>query len=216
MKRRAFLALCAALALSACAGKAQTAGSGTAGESASAGSAASPEPTEPEASPAAAEGKSLVIYFSATGNTAKVAQAIISQTGADSFEIVPAEPYTDADLNYSDDSCRANREQNDAGARPEISGSIENFEQYGTIYIGFPIWWGTIPRIINTLLDTYDFGGKTVLPFCTSGGSGISAAAGAIADAELEADVKTGLRLSASAANDCAAEVAAWIEECGV
>ena len=120
-----------------------------------------------------ATGESVVIYFSATGNTERVAGYIQEITGSDIIEIIPADEYTSADLNYSDDDCRANQEQNDDSARPEIANEID-IDSYDTIYLGFPIWWGDVPKIILTFLDTYDLSGKTVIPFCTSGGSGIS------------------------------------------
>lgn len=205
MKRRTFLALGAALALCACTGKTEAVSSLISG----AASSSSSVPSEEAAS--AAGGKSLVIWFSATGNTAKVAQEILAQTGADSFELVPAEPYTAADLDYNKDDCRANREQNDANARPALAGELPDGSEYDTVYLGFPIWWGTMPRIINTLLDACDFGGKTIWPFCTSGSSGISTAVSAIRNAEPDAEVKDGLRLSGSAAASCAADVANWL-----
>lgn len=120
-----------------------------------------------------ATGESVVIYFSATGNTERVAGYIQEITGSDIIEIIPADEYTSADINYSDDDCRANQEQNDDSARPEIANEID-VDSYDTIYLGFPIWWGDVPKIILTFLDTYDLSGKTVIPFCTSGGSGIS------------------------------------------
>ena len=120
-----------------------------------------------------ATGESVVIYFSATGNTERVAGYIQEITGSEIIEIIPADEYTSADLNYSDDDCRANQEQNDDSARPEIANEID-VDSYDTIYLGFPIWWGDVPKIILTFLDTYDLSEKTVIPFCTSGGSGIS------------------------------------------
>jgi putative NADPH-quinone reductase len=89
------------------------------------------------------------------------------------YEIKPAQPYTDADLNYNDKSSRSTKEQNDKSARPKISGSVENWEQYDTVFLGYPIWWGEEPRILDTFAESCDFSGKTVIPFCTSGGSGI-------------------------------------------
>lgn len=115
-------------------------------------------------------GKVLVAYFSATGNTRPVAERVAEVTGGDLFEIVPAQPYTAADLNYNTD-CRANAEQNDPDARPAIAGTVENMEQYDTVLIGYPIWWGSAPKIIHTFLETYDLSGKTVATFCTSGSS---------------------------------------------
>ena len=115
-------------------------------------------------------GKVLVAYFSATGNTRPVAEKVAEVTGGDLFEIVPAQPYTAADLNYNTD-CRANAEQNDPDARPAISSTVENMERYDAVLIGYPIWWGRAPKIIHTFLETYDLSGKTIATFCTSGGS---------------------------------------------
>ncbi len=127
-----------------------------------------PEPT-PEQS---GSSKTLVAYFSATGNTKGIAEkAAASLDNADLYEITPAQPYTPADLDYNND-CRTNREQDDASARPTISGSVENMEDYNMVFIGYPIWWGRSPKIIYTFLESYDFGGKTGIPFCTSGSSG--------------------------------------------
>ena len=115
----------------------------------------------------------LVIYFSRTGNTEKIAQYLIELTGADSYVIEAAVPYTDADIKYQDDNCRANKEQNDKTVRPEIANPIASIDSYDTIFLGYPIWWGQEPRIIDTFLESYDFSDKTLIPFCTSGSSGI-------------------------------------------
>ena len=128
------------------------------------------------------EQNTLVAYFSATGNTKKIAEYIAAYTGADSYDITPAIPYTTEDLNYSNSSCRANQEQNDASCRPEISGSVENMDNYDVVYIGYPIWWGEEPRIIDTFLESYDFSDKIVIPFCTSGSSSIAASENRIAN----------------------------------
>ena len=117
--------------------------------------------------------KVAVVYFSGTGNTKVIAEMIAEETDADIFEIVPAQAYTDADLNYNDDSCRANKEQNDNTARPEISNDLSATTEYDVIYLGHPIWWGTVPRIMQTYLETYDLSGATIYTFCTSGGSSI-------------------------------------------
>lgn len=113
-----------------------------------------------------------IIYFSATGNTEEVANYLGEITGGKVIQIIPKDEYTSSDLNYNNDDCRANREQNDDSARPEIANEIDT--NYEIIYLGFPIWWGDVPKIILTFLDTYDLDGKTVIPFCTSGGSSIS------------------------------------------
>lgn len=117
--------------------------------------------------------KVLVAYFSATGTTKTLAEYAADAMGADLYEIVPEEPYTDDDLNYSDRNTRATVEQNDKNVRPAISGSVENMEQYEIVFLAFPIWWGEEPRIMDTFVEAYDFSGKTIIPFCTSGGSGI-------------------------------------------
>lgn len=117
--------------------------------------------------------KALVAYFSATGTTKGVAEHIANGLNADIYEIVPEEPYTDADLDYNDNNSRTTIEMNDPDARPAISGSVENMEQYDIVFIGYPIWWYVAPTIINTFLESYDFSGKTIVPFATSGGSGM-------------------------------------------
>lgn len=119
------------------------------------------------------DSKSLVLYFSATGTTRGVASKLASASNSDLIEIIPKEEYTSADLSYGNDDCRANQEQNNENARPEISNNL-NLEQYEIIYLGYPIWWGDVPKIILTLLDSYDLDGKTVIPFCTSGSSSIT------------------------------------------
>lgn len=116
--------------------------------------------------------KTLVVYFSCTGSTELVAEYITETLGADIYEIIPENPYTEADLAYYTNS-RADQEQNDPDARPAISGGVENMDIYDTIIIGYPIWHGQAPRIINTFLESYDFSGKTILPFCTSHSSGV-------------------------------------------
>ena len=116
----------------------------------------------------------LVIYFSRTGNTEKIAEYLIDITNADSYVIEAAVPYSDADIKYQDDNCRANKEQNDKSVRPEIANPIASIDSYDTIFLGYPIWWGQEPRIIDTFLESYDFSDKTVIPFCTSASSGIA------------------------------------------
>ena len=117
--------------------------------------------------------KIAIIYFSATGTTKKVAEYIKELTDGDLIEIVPKDKYTDSDLNYNNSNSRATQEQNDFSARPEISNTIDT-DSYDVIYLGYPIWWGDAPRIILTFLDEANLSGKTVIPFCTSGSSGIS------------------------------------------
>ena len=129
--------------------------------------------TTAAAAASAAHSDVLVAFFSATGTTKGVAERIASVTGGDLYEIVPANPYSAADLNYNDRNSRSTKEQNDKSARPEIGSADISLEGYSTIYLGFPIWWGEEPRILDTFAEKYKFDGITVIPFCTSGGSGI-------------------------------------------
>lgn len=147
-----------------------------------------------------------VIYFSCTGNTRTAAERIRDLTGADLIELVPEQPYTSQDLDYNDESCRANQEQKDPAARPRIAGQPLDLSQYGTIYLGYPIWQGTAPRIINTFLDSYDLTGKTIRPFCTSGSSGIETSVADIRAAAPGVDVTAGLRI----ADPDGSDVKAW------
>lgn len=158
------------------------------------------------------DSKALVVYFSCTGNTKAVAERISELTSADIYEIVPEIPYTEEDLNYNDDSCRANKEMNDASARPAIGSDAVDISEYDTVYIGYPIWWGTMPRIINTFLDTYDLSDKTVMPFCTSGSSGISKSVSDIRAEEHDADVRDGLRVSDSSDSS----IDEWLRKNGI
>lgn len=150
-----------------------------------------------------------VIYFSCTGNTRTAAERIRDLTGADLMELVPEQPYTSQDLDYNDESCRANQEQKDPAARPRIAGQPLDLSQYGTIYLGYPIWQGTAPRIINTFLDSYDLTGKTIRPFCTSGSSGIETSVADIRAAAPGVDVTAGLRI----ADPDGSDVKAWARE---
>lgn len=117
--------------------------------------------------------KILVAVFSASGVTKAVGEEIARIANADFFEIVPKERYTSDDLNWMNKQSRSSVEMNDPSARPEISGTVADMAAYDAVIVGFPIWWGVAPRIIETFLESYDFSGKTLLPFCTSGGSGV-------------------------------------------
>ena len=117
--------------------------------------------------------KKLVAYFSASGVTAKVAETLAEAIGADIFEIEPKVPYTEADLNWMDKKARSTIEMSDPASRPEIDVKRDNMRDYDTIFVGFPIWWYVAPTIINTFLESYDLTGKTIIPFATSGGSGM-------------------------------------------
>lgn len=117
----------------------------------------------------AANDKVLVAYFSATGNTAGVAERLANATGATLFEIKPETLYTAQDLDWRDESSRSSVEMKNTDSRPAIASRVENMDQYKIVFVGFPIWWGREPSIINTFLTSYDFAGKTVIPFATSG-----------------------------------------------
>ena len=117
--------------------------------------------------------KVLVAVFSASGVTKRVGKEIARVVGGDFFEIVPKEKYSSADLNYMNSRSRSSLEMKDPSTRPEIAGTVTDMDSYDAVIIGFPIWWGVAPRIIETFLESYDFSGKTILPFCTSGGSGV-------------------------------------------
>ena len=120
--------------------------------------------------------KVLVAYFSASGVTKGVAEQLAAVAGADLHEIKPAQPYTDADLDWRDKQSRSTIEMKDRNSRPAITDKLANMQDYNVIYVGFPIWWYTCPTIINTFMESYDFKGKTLIPFATSGGSSIKKA----------------------------------------
>ncbi len=157
--------------------------------------------------------KVLVAYFSATNTTEGVAEHIANGLNADIYEIIPEEPYTDADLNYNDNNSRSTLEMNDPSARPAISGSVENMEQYDIVFIGYPIWWGDAPRIVSTFVESYDFSGKTVVPFCTSGGSGIGSSASNLEQLTSGATWLDGRRLNGGDSQDTVME---WVSSLGL
>ena len=157
------------------------------------------------------DGGALIVYFSWSGNTEAVAQEIQSQTGADLFEIVPAEPYTD---DY-DELLDIAQEEQSSDARPAIADTVD-LSGYDTIFLGFPNWWGDMPMIIYTFLDEYDLSGKTVAPFNTSGGSGFSDSLDTIAEMEPEARITEGLSLGSSEAEDCSDTVSGWLGSIGL
>ena len=121
--------------------------------------------------------KTLVAYFSATGTTKRAAEKLAKEKNADRFEIVPAQPYTAADLDWRDKESRSTLEMKDKSSRPAVSSKLENLDDYDTVWIGFPVWWYTAPTIINTFIDSYDFSGKVLCVFATSGGSGVEGSA---------------------------------------
>lgn len=157
--------------------------------------------------------KVLVAYFSATGTTEGVAEHIANGLDADIYEIIPEEPYTDADLDYNDNNSRSTIEMDDPSSRPAISGSVENMEEYDIVFIGYPIWWGEAPRIVSTFVESYDFSGKTVVPFCTSGGSGVGSSASNLEQLTSGAAWMEGRRLNGSDSQETIME---WVNSLGL
>ena len=147
---------------------------------------------------AAGKKKVLVVYFSATGNTKSVAKNIKKATGGTLYQIKAKQPYTAKDIDYNTDNCRANVEQQDDNARPEIKGKVKNIRKYDVIFIGYPIWWGKEPKIVKTFLESYNLKGKKIVPFCTSGGSGISGSLKGIKESTKGAKVLAGKDLTDS------------------
>lgn len=153
--------------------------------------------------------RTLVAYFSASGVTAKLANTLAEAIGADLYEIQPAEPYTNADLDWTDKKSRSSIEMREKSFRPAIAGKVENMAQYDRIFIGFPIWWYVAPTIINTFLEQYDLTGKTVIPFATSGMSGMGNTNAELRNSCKGADLREGKRFDAGAK---AAELKNWAD----
>ena len=151
--------------------------------------------------------KTLVAYFSASGTTAKVAKKMAEAIGADLFEIKPETPYTGADLNWQNKNSRSSVEMNDRSSRPAIAVKVADMPQYDVVFVGFPVWWYREPSIIDTFMESYDFAGKTVIPFATSGGSGLGDSAANIQKLAKGAKIVNGKRFSGSAS---AEELKAW------
>ena len=207
-KIAAFLTACLLLfSLSACAGTAQESEGDTQPQT----NASAPSDTAQAQPDTSGSSNAIVVYFSWSGNTQAVAQEIQRQTGADIFEITPQTPYTD---DYDTLVDLAQQEQRE-DARPAISGSVD-LSGYDTVYLGYPNWWGDMPMILYTFLDTYDLSGKTVAPFVTSGGSGFSNTLDTIAQLKPNASVTQGLALGSSQADDCSNDVADWLSEIGL
>lgn len=151
--------------------------------------------------------KKLVAYFSASGTTAKVAKKMAEAIGADLFEIKPEKPYTGADLNWQNKNSRSSVEMNDRSSRPAIAVKAADMPQYDVVFVGFPVWWYREPSIIDTFMESYDFVGKTVIPFATSGGSGLGDSAANMQKLAKGAKVVNGKRFSGNAS---AEELKAW------
>ena len=151
----------------------------------------------------------LTLFFSCTGNTHTLAEKIHTAAGGDMAEIIPAEPYTSADLNYNDNSCRANQELN-SDARPAIEPLEVDVSQYDVILLGYPIWWGQCPPVVRTFLDSYDLSSKTILPFCTSGSTGISGSLSKIRELAPDSTVTDGFRGTSSTGT---AQIDEWLRD---
>ena len=154
--------------------------------------------------------KTLVAYFSASGVTAKLAKTLADAIGADLFEIRPEVPYTSADLNWNDPRSRSSVEMKDKSFRPAVSGKVEDMAQYDRVFVGFPIWWYVAPTIINTFLEQYDLTGKTVIPFATSGMSGMGQTNRELKNSCKGAKLMEGKRLPNGTK---AAELKAWADK---
>ena len=156
-------------------------------------------------------GKTLVVYYSATGNTENVANYIATATDGDLFELEPAEPYSDADLNWTDDNSRVVREHDDESLRDIelVADTVENWDSYDTVFIGYPIWWGIAAWPVNGFIEANDFTGKTVIPFCTSSSSGLGESGELLAEMAGTGDWQEGQRFRSDVSES---DVTAWVE----
>ncbi len=154
----------------------------------------------------------LVAYFSAGGTTGRTAKLLAKAAGAELFEIQPKAPYTAADLDWTNKKSRSSLEMNDPASRPEIESRIADMGAFDTVFVGFPIWWYTAPTIVKTFLESYDFAGKTIVPFATSGGSGLGRTADALRPCAPDAVWKTGKVLR----GETETSLKNWVESLGV
>lgn len=175
---------------------------------------AAPASTAPQASTASSDtagSKTLVAYFSYSGNTKSIAEKIAAKTGADMFVIDTTYDYPEE---YNAVIEQAQQEQRE-NARPELSATIDNLADYDTVFIGYPNWWGDMPMVVYSFLDEYDLSGKTVIPFCTHGGSGLSGTVSSIKNEEPDADVKDGLAIRDNALNSSDSAIESWLGDNG-
>lgn len=197
-----FLSLVMVLSLAAC-------GSNTSSETSVPESSAPSASSQPES--VEGTGNTLVVYFSATGNTETAAGYIADLTGGDLFALEPVDPYTDADLNWTVDGSRVNREHDDESLRDIelVADTVENWSEYDTVFIGYPIWWGIAAWPVNTFVEANDFTGKTVIPFCTSSSSGIGESGELLAEMAGTGDWQEGMRFSSRVSE---ADVQEWLD----
>ena len=222
------LSLVMALSLAACSGSGNGSSSqvsSAAPESSAAESSASESSSEaPSSSEVSSQAQAedtgsgssvLVVYYSATGNTAQAAQYIADTTGGDLFELEPVEPYTDDDLNWTDDNSRVSQEHADESLRDVelVADTVDNWDQYDTVFIGYPIWWGIAAWPVDGFVEANDFSGKTVIPFCTSSSSGLGESGQLLADMAGTGDWQEGQRFRSGASQE---DVQSWIEELGL
>lgn len=211
MKKLAALLLSVVLVLSlaACGSANKPASSTTQPESSSTAPAESEPETQPET------GKTLVVYYSASGNTERVAKDIAEAAGADLFEIVPAELYTSDDLNWTNPDSRVSREHDDESLRdvPLTTTEVSDWDSYDTVFIGYPIWWGIAAWPVDTFVKNNDFTGKTVIPFATSSSSGMGQSGSLLADMAGTGDWQEGQRFSSGVSGD---DVQSWVNGLGL
>ena len=222
------LAAVMALSLAACGQSDATDDSQSAGQSQEEPSTPAPTPTpengedtsapdasEPEDSQSVENGGVLVVYYSATGNTEAVAGYIAEATGGDLFELEPAEPYTDADLNWTDENSRVTLEHEDESLRDVelVADTVDNWDSYDTVFIGYPIWWGIAAWPVDTFVEANDFTGKTVIPFCTSSSSGLGQSGELLAEMAGTGDWQEGQRFRSSASQE---DVTEWVDSLGL
>ena len=174
-----------------------------------------PDASEPEDSQSVENGGVLVVYYSATGNTEAVAGYIAEATGGDLFELEPAEPYTDADLNWTDENSRVTLEHEDESLRDVelVADTVDNWDSYDTVFIGYPIWWGIAAWPVDTFVEANDFTGKTVIPFCTSSSSGLGQSGELLAEMAGTGDWLEGQRFRSSASQE---DVTEWVASLGL
>ena len=174
-----------------------------------------PDASEPEDSQSGENGGVLVVYYSATGNTEAVAGYIAEATGGDLFELEPAEPYNDADLNWTDETSRVTLEHEDESLRDVelVADTVDNWDSYDTVFIGYPIWWGIAAWPVDGFVEANDFTGKTVIPFCTSSSSGLGQSGELLAEMAGTGDWLEGQRFRSSASQE---DVTEWVASLGL
>ena len=222
------MSLVMALSLTACSGNENSSSSqvssaapessaaeSSASESSSEASSSSEVSSQVQAGETASGSNVLVVYYSATGNTAQAAQYIADTTGGDLFELESVEPYTDDDLNWTDDNSRVSQEHADESLRDVelVADTVDNWEQYDTVFIGYPIWWGIAAWPVDGFVEANDFSGKTVIPFCTSSSSGLGESGQLLADMAGTGDWQEGQRFRSGVSQE---DVQSWIEELGL